>query len=81
MEVTSKYKRMIEENGLVSTTKYKRKIINLSDRHTNVDAELIRNDNLITVKFTSFDTQYSICVNNGEFMQLLKILETLKQEL
>ena len=63
------------------TSKFKRHIVTLSDRHTEVDVEIVQNDNFNIVKFKSFDTQYSICVNNGEFMQLLKILETLKQEL
>jgi len=63
------------------TSKHKRHIVALSDRHTEVDVEIVQNDNFKSVKFKSFETQYSICVNNGEFMQLLKILETLKQEL
>ena len=63
------------------TSKHLRHIVTLSDRHTEVDVEIVQNDNFNIVKFKSYNTEYSICVNNGEFMQLLKILETLKQEL
>ena len=63
------------------TSKFKRHIVNLSDRHTEVDVEIVQNGNFNIVKFKSYNNEYSICVNNGEFMQLLKILETLKQEL
>ena len=63
------------------TSKHKKHIVTLSDRHTEVDVEIVQNNNFKSVNFKSFDTEYSICVNNGEFMQLLKILETVKQEL
>ena len=40
------------------TSKHKRHIVTLSDRHTEVDVEIVQNDNFKSVKFKSFDTQY-----------------------
>tara|TARA_R100001015_G_C4521259_1_gene90190 strand:+ start:438 stop:638 length:201 start_codon:yes stop_codon:yes gene_type:complete len=63
------------------TTKHKRHIVTLSDRHTEADIEIVQNDNFKSVKFKSFNTDYQLCMNNGEFMQLLKILQTIKEQL
>jgi len=61
--------------------KYSKNIFTLSDHHTTVDIELSKNHDTSTVAFTSFGTDYNICINNGEFMQLLKILQTIKEQL
>jgi len=61
--------------------KYSKNIFTLSDHHTEVDIELSKNHDTSTVSFTSFNTDYQLCINNGEFMQLLKILQTIKEQL
>jgi hypothetical protein len=61
--------------------KYSKNIFTLSDRHTTVDIELSKNHETTSVSFKSFETDYNLCVNNGEFMQLLKLLQTIKEQL
>ena len=61
--------------------KYSKNIFTLSDRHTTVDVEISKNHETTSVSFTSFDTAYNLCINNGEFMQLLKLLQTIKEQL
>ena len=60
--------------------KYSRQIINISDHHTKVDVEIIKQENFGVITFNSFNTNYRLAINNGEFMQLLKILEIVKQK-
>ena len=61
--------------------KYSKNIFTLSDRHTTVDIELSKNHETTSVSFKSFETDYNLCVNNGEFMQLLKLLQSIKEQL
>ena len=61
--------------------KYSKNIFTLSDQHTEVDIELSKNHDTSSVTFTSFETTYNLCINNGEFMQLLKLLTTIKEQL
>ena len=61
--------------------KYSKNIFTLSDRHTSVDVELTKQQEFSFVSFTSFDTEYKLCINNGELMQLKKIIDTIKEQL
>ena len=61
--------------------KYSKNIFTLSDRHTTVDVELSKTHDTTSVSFTSFETDYNLCINNGEFMQLLKLLQSIKEQL
>tara|TARA_R100000995_G_scaffold83631_1_gene60051 strand:+ start:180 stop:407 length:228 start_codon:yes stop_codon:yes gene_type:complete len=71
----------IKKINMETEIKYSKNIFTLSDRHTSVDVELTKQQEFSFVSFTSFDTEYKLCINNGELMQLKKIIDTIKEQL
>lgn len=53
------------------------------DDHTCVDVKLTKAapDGMTIIEFTSYDTNYHLVVQSGEFMELYNIINAIKEQL